>query len=48
MIDRLYLIAVGSAVVAAVGSIVIPWLREQYDFGAMIERLAKRLLAWRR
>ena len=48
MIDRLFLIAVGSALVAAVGSIVISKLCERYDFGAMIERLAKRLLAWRR
>ena len=48
MIDRLFLIAVGSALVAAVGSIVIPLLCERDDFGAMIERLAKRLFSWRR
>jgi len=46
--EKLYLIAVGSAVVAAVGSIVIPRLCEQ-DFWATIGRLVGRLLAgWRR
>ena len=48
MIDRLFLIAVGSALVAAVGSIVIPQICERYDFGAMIKRLVRRLLAGRR
>ena len=46
--EKLFLIAVGSALVAAVGSIFIPRMCERYDFGAMIERLARRLLAWRR
>jgi len=44
--ERLFLIAVGSALVIAVGAIVIPLLCEQ-DFWATIGRLAKRLLAWR-
>jgi len=45
--ERLFLIAVGSVLVIAVGSIVIPRLCERYDFGTMIKSLVRRLLVGR-